>query len=232
MIFDAIVYALYGSASTTGRDEESLRSQFAPDDQQAEVKLVFEVRGQQYTVERTLKYHKPGNKSATPPKAVLYSGDGDIIASKLNEVRDAVVDIVKLNRDQFRKILILPQGEFKELLVSSSTDKQDILRTLFQTGRFLNFELNLKEKLKEQSKEAEKLDLRINEQIKHIHTEDIDITEQHDFPNYKMILEYNDGINFSYQKKLEELAEEGKRLKTELDEKQKILVEKTRHNEK
>ena len=232
MIFDAIVYALYGSASTTGRDEESLRSQFAPDNQQAEVKLVFEVRGQQYTVERTLKYHKPGNKSATPPKAVLYSGDGDIIASKLNEVRDAVVDIVKLNRDQFRKILILPQGEFKELLVSSSTDKQDILRTLFQTGRFLNFELNLKEKLKEQSKEAEKLDLRINEQIKHIHTEDIDITEQHDFPNYKMILEYNDGINFSYQKKLEELAEEGKRLKTELDEKQKILVEKTQHNEK
>src|SRR5699024_11231924 len=111
------------------------------------------------------------------------------------------------------------------------SDKQDILRTLFQTGRFLNFELNLKEKLKEQSKEAEKLDLRINEQIKHIHTEDIDITEQHDFPNYKMILEYNDGINFSYQKKLEELAEEGKRLKTELDEKQKILVEKTRHNE-
>lgn len=231
MIFDAIVYALYGSASTTGRDEESLRSQFAPADKQAQVKLTFEVRGSQYTVERTLKYHKPGNKSATPPKAVLYDSENNIIAGKLNEVRDAVEDIVKLNRAQFRKILILPQGEFKELLVSSSTDKQEILRTLFQTGRFLNFELNLKEKLKEQSAEAEKLDMRINERAKHIHTEDIDITEQQEFPNYNIVLEYADGVNFSYEKKLETLTEEGKKLKETLQEKKQSLLKKEQHNE-
>ncbi|CDZ99780.1 Nuclease SbcCD subunit C [Jeotgalicoccus saudimassiliensis] len=231
MIFDAIVYALYGSASTTGRDEESLRSQFAPADKQAQVKLTFEVRGKQYTVERTLKYHKPGNKSATPPKAVLYDSENNILAGKLNEVRDAVEDIVKLNRAQFRKILILPQGEFKELLVSSSTDKQEILRTLFQTGRFLNFELNLKEKLKEQSAEASKLDMRINERVKHIHTEDIDITEQQEFPNYNIVLEYADGVIFSYEKKLEELTETGKKLKEAYQEKQSVLQKKTQHNE-
>lgn len=231
MIFDAIVYALYGSASTTGRDEESLRSQFAPENRQAEVKLTFEVRGKQYTVERTLKYHKPGNKSATPPKAVLYSADGEILASKLNEVKDAVEDVVKLTRAQFRKILILPQGEFKDLLVSSSTDKQDILRTLFQTGRFLNFELNLKEQLKERSKEADALDLKINERIKYIHTEDIDITKQEEFPNYSLILEYSDGIIFSYEKKLEELTEQGQKLNNELAHKQEALEKKQKHNE-
>ncbi|MEK4554958.1 SMC family ATPase [Jeotgalicoccus sp. FSL K6-3177] len=231
MIFDAIVYALYGSASTAGRDEESLRSQFAPIDKQAEVKLTFDVRGKEYTVERTLKYHKPGNKSATPPKAVLYDGEGNILAGKLNEVRDAVEEIVKLNRAQFRKILILPQGEFKELLVSSSTDKQEILRTLFQTGRFLNFELNLKEKLKEQSAEAAKLDMRINECVKHIHTDDIDITKQEEFPNYNIALEYADGVIFSYKKKLESLAEEGKKFKSELDQKQETLLKKEKHNE-
>ena len=231
MIFDAIVYALYGSASTTGRDEESLRSQFAPIDKQAQVKLTFEVRGKEYTVERTLKYHKPGNKSATPPKAVLYDGEGNILAGKLNEVRDMVEEVVKLNRAQFRKILILPQGEFKELLVSSSTDKQEILRTLFQTGRFLNFELNLKEKLKEQSAEAAKLDMRINERVKHIHTEDIDITEQQEFPNYNIVLEYADGVIFSYEKKLEKLTADGKKLKTELDNKKQTLQKKEQHNE-
>lgn len=231
MIFDAIVYALYGSASTTGRDEESLRSQFAPIDKQAQVKLTFEVRGKQYTVERTLKYHKPGNKSATPPKAVLYDSENNILAGKLNEVRDTVEDIVKLNRAQFRKILILPQGEFKELLVSSSTDKQEILRTLFQTGRFLNFELNLKEKLKEQSAEAAKLDMRINEGVKHIHTGDIDITEQQEFPNYNIVLEYVDGVIFSYRKKLETLTEKGKNLKEILQEKQQSLLKKEQHNE-
>lgn len=231
MIFDAIVYALYGSASTTGRDEESLRSQFAPVDKQAQVKLTFEVRGKEYTVERTLKYHKPGNKSATPPKAVLYDGEGNILAGKLNEVRDMVEEVVMLNRAQFRKILILPQGEFKELLVSSSTDKQEILRTLFQTGRFLNFELNLKEKLKEQSAEAAKLDMRINERVKHIHTEDIDITEQQEFPNYNIVLEYADGVIFSYEKKLEKLTADGKKLKTELDNKKQTLQKKEQHNE-
>ncbi|HBV22610.1 MAG TPA: hypothetical protein DEB42_02290 [Jeotgalicoccus sp.] len=231
MIFDAIVYALYGSASTTGRDEESLRSQFAPVDKQAQVKLTFEVRGKEYTVERTLKYHKPGNKSATPPKAVLYDGEGNILAGKLNEVRDVVEEVVMLNRAQFRKILILPQGEFKELLVSSSTDKQEILRTLFQTGRFLNFELNLKEKLKEQSAEAAKLDMRINERVKHIHTEDIDITEQQEFPNYNIVLEYADGVIFSYEKKLEKLTADGKKLKTELNNKKQTLQKKEQHNE-
>ena len=231
MIFDAIVYALYGSASTTGRDEESLRSQFAPVDKQAQVKLTFEVRGKEYTVERTLKYHKPGNKSATPPKAVLYDGQGKILAGKLNEVRDMVEEVVKLNRAQFRKILILPQGEFKELLVSSSTDKQEILRTLFQTGRFLNFELNLKDKLKEQSAEAAKLDMRISERVKHIHTEDIDITEQQEFPNYNIVLEYADGVIFSYEKKLEELTEDGKKLKTELENNTQALLKKQQHNE-
>lgn len=231
MIFDAIVYALYGSASTTGRDEESLRSQFAPVDKQAQVKLTFEVRGKEYTVERTLKYHKPGNKSATPPKAVLYDGEGNILAGKLNEVRDMVEEVVMLNRAQFRKILILPQGEFKELLVSSSTDKQEILRTLFQTGRFLNFELNLKEKLKEQSAEAAKLDMRINERVKHIHTEDIDITEQQEFPNYNIVLEYADGVIFSYEKKLEKLTADGKKLKTELNNKKQTLQKKEQHNE-
>lgn len=231
MIFDAIVYALYGSASTTGRDEESLRSQFAPVDKQAQVKLTFEVRGKEYTVERTLKYHKPGNKSATPPKAVLYDGEGNILAGKLNEVRDMVEEVVKLNRAQFRKILILPQGEFKELLVSSSTDKQEILRTLFQTGRFLNFEINLKEKLKEQSDEAAKLDMRINERVKHIHTEDIDITEQQDFPNYNIVLEYADGVIFSYEKKLEELTQNDKKLKSELENKKQTLLKKEQHNE-
>ena len=231
MIFDAIVYALYGSASTTGRDEESLRSQFAPVDKQAQVKLTFEVRGKEYTVERTLKHHKPGNKSATPPKAVLYDEEGNILAGKLNEVRDMVEEVVKLSRAQFRKILILPQGEFKELLVSSSTDKQEILRTLFQTGRFLNFELNLKEKLKEQSDEAAKLDMRINERVKHIHTEDIDITEQQDFPNYNIVLEYADGVIFSYEKTLEELTDKGKELKSELENRKQTLLKKEQHNE-
>lgn len=231
MIFDAIVYALYGSASTTGRDEESLRSQFAPEDKQAQVNLTFEVRGKQYTVERILKYHKPGNKSATPPKAVLYDEENNIIAGKLNEVRDMVENIVKLNRAQFRKILILPQGEFKELLVSSSTDKQEILRTLFQTGRFLDFENNLREKLKEQSSEAATLDMRINERVKHIHIADIIVEEQQAFPNYNAVLEYVDEVILGYDKKVEQLTVDGKNLKEALENTQLKLKHKEKHNE-
>lgn len=231
MIFDAIVTALYGSASTTGRDEESLRSQFAPDDAPCEVSLKFEVKDRAYTVERVLKYQKPGNKSATPPKAVLYDDQGRIIASSLTDLRDAIEDIVKLTKAQFRKILILPQGEFKELLVSTSQEKQDILRTLFQTERFLDFENNLRDELKERSSAAAHLDTRISELIKYINTEEIDIDEVTEFPNYDMVVDYVDGVIYSYDKKLEELRTLGTKRKEEADELSRRLQEKIKHNE-
>lgn len=163
MIFDAIMFALYGEPSTSDRSEHSLRSQFAADEAISTVTFEFTVRGQTYTVERQLSYQKEGRVSKVPSKAVLYDAKMRIITSQVREVTAQVEGIIKLSANQFRQILVLPQGEFKRLLMSKSEEKQAILRTLFQTERFVRFELTVKELRKEKNRELELYESRIDE---------------------------------------------------------------------
>lgn len=162
MIFDAITFALYGEASTSDRNEQSVRSQFATDDDISRIVLSFSIRDHTYTVERELTYQKEGNKSKVPNKAVLYDEDGAVLSSQVRGVTEKVNEIIKLSVNQFRQILILPQGEFKRLLLSKSEEKQSILRTLFQTGRFVQFEESLKSEGKEHQKSLDLVDSHIN----------------------------------------------------------------------
>lgn len=55
-----------------------------------------------------------------------------------------------MNVKQFRQILILPQGEFKQFLVSNSTDKRSILRTLFDSNRFEKLQEQLELEMKKE----------------------------------------------------------------------------------
>lgn len=165
MIFDAITFSLYGQTSTTDRDEYSVRSQFASDSDISKVSLEFIVGKKCYTVERELSFNKEGRKSKVPSKAALYAADGSVLESSVTGVTGKVIDIIQLTADQFRQILILPQGEFKKLLVSTSEDKQKILRTLFQTERFVDFENKLKELEKSDRAGLHQLEAKIGEQL-------------------------------------------------------------------
>lgn len=165
MIFDAITFSLYGQTSTTDRDEYSVRSQFASDSDISKVSLEFIVGKKCYTVERELSFSKKGRKSKVPSKAALYAADGSVIESSVTGVTGKVIDIIQLTADQFRQILILPQGEFKKLLVSTSEDKQKILRTLFQTERFVDFENKLKELEKSDRTGLHQLEAKIGGQL-------------------------------------------------------------------
>lgn len=165
MIFDAITFSLYGQTSTTDRDEYSVRSQFASDSDISKVSLEFIVGKKCYTVERELSFSKEGRKSKVPSKAALYAADGSVIESSVTGVTGKVIDIIQLTADQFRQILILPQGEFKKLLVSTSEDKQKILRTLFQTERFVDFENKLKELEKSDRTGLHQLEAKIGGQL-------------------------------------------------------------------
>lgn len=165
MIFDAITFGLYGQTSTKDRDEDSVRSQFATDDDVSRVSLEFKVGGQKYKVERELSFSKAGRKSKVPSKAALYAEDGTVIESSVTGVTNKIIELIQLNAEQFRQILILPQGEFKRLLVSTSEEKQKILRTLFRTERFVHFELKLRDLERNMQTEMQHLEAKISEQM-------------------------------------------------------------------
>lgn len=52
------------------------------------------------------------------------------------EVDKKLQEIIGLTKDQFSQIVMLPQGEFRKLLTSDSTNKEVILRKIFKTDRF------------------------------------------------------------------------------------------------
>ena len=162
-IFDAICYALYGAASGEDRqDTATLRSGFAEDDVYTSVELRFEMRGKTYQVLRQPGHIKAKNKSVTGKKvelAEIKAGVADysiVEKQQTNEVDKKLQEIIGLTKDQFSQIVMLPQGEFRKLLTSDSTNKEAILRKIFKTERFGDMTKKLDAKRKEAEKDLER----------------------------------------------------------------------------
>ncbi|MFC3419620.1 AAA family ATPase [Salinicoccus hispanicus] len=233
MIFDAITYALYGTLSTSDRAEGSVRSQFATDDDISAIRLSFEIRGRRYTIERTLSYQKAGRKTPVPPKAVLYDADGKVLEGSINGVKSMILEILQLNADQFRQILILPQGEFKRLLTSSSEQKQEILRTLFRTERFVKFEHKLNELKKEKLKGSEMVETKIAERFNTItgeeHPEVAELLKV-EFPTFARRMETIDKVQAIIEKRKAEVERALVTNKDRLDTLGEVLKKKKDNN--
>jgi len=155
-IFDGMMYALFGVASTSDREESNLRNINAQDDEPTEVIYKFYMQGKQYEIYRDIPFIKNGNKTKKPTQLNVYEivqNEKKLLATGLTAGKEKIKDIVKLDAHQFRKIFILPQGEFKSLLVSGSKEKSDILRTLFDTTKIQKLSSQLREKVQQDQKE-------------------------------------------------------------------------------
>ncbi|MCR2804371.1 AAA family ATPase [Paenibacillus soyae] len=145
-IFDALCYALYGTASGEDRsDTRMLRSHFADDDTHTSVELEFAVGAKRYRIFRQMKHRKGNNRSETGEKSELYewSGVGEVPAVDrfmTTEVNAKLLAIIGLTREQFSQIVMLPQGEFRKLLTSDTENKEEILRRIFRTELFEKLE--------------------------------------------------------------------------------------------
>jgi len=149
-IFDAIAYALYDDSSGSSREKDTFKSQFATDMDTCFVTFTFEYNGQIYSVKRTPAQTGPG-KNGKPKKvlsAVAYYHD-DTVTTKVRDANIELQQLLSLTYEQFKQIVMLPQGEFKKLLESDSSDKQNIFRNIFGTAVINNFQEHLKKKTSE-----------------------------------------------------------------------------------
>src|SRR5699024_9491997 len=153
-IFDGISFALYGSASGEDRDTVlMLRSQFADDNLHTAVEFIFELKRRKKT--------KTGEKY----EFFEIKDDGEIPKVDrqiVSEINKKIEDLIGLTQEQFKQIVMLPQGEFRKFLTSETENKEAILRRLFKTEPYQNIEYRLKEKqdeLKEvYNKDAQQLE--------------------------------------------------------------------------
>jgi len=141
-IFDGICFALFGSASGSDRGESKfLRSDFADDDTRTSAELLFELDGKQYRILRQIGHVKQGNKSKTGERYEFFEvvGDKEIPAvdrQMVSEIDKKIEALIGLSQDQFKQIVMLPQGEFRKLLTSETSNKEAILRRLFKTEKY------------------------------------------------------------------------------------------------
>ncbi|WP_010529983.1 AAA family ATPase [Lentibacillus jeotgali] len=141
-IFDGICFALYGSASGTDRENNRmLRSDFASDDTQTVIELEFEIHGRHYRILRQPGHVKEGNKTKTGERYEFYEKvDGREVPcvdrQKVSDIDKKVESLIGLSQDQFKQIVMLPQGEFRKLLTSETENKELILRRLFKTESY------------------------------------------------------------------------------------------------
>ncbi|MFL0245862.1 AAA family ATPase [Candidatus Clostridium stratigraminis] len=138
-IFDAISFALFGEASGSSRDKDSLRSDFASIETPTFVELEFELRGKRYTVTRFPSQERKKQKGEGTvfknAEATLITPEREII-TKTNAVDEKINNIMGINKNQFRQIIMLPQGEFRKLLEAESKEREVIFRKIFGTEAF------------------------------------------------------------------------------------------------
>ena len=138
-VFDGICYALYGMASGSDRDGESLKSHFDKNDTLTFVELKFLLRGEEYSIRRVPKQMRPvkigEGYTEQKPEAELRTPGGKVITG-IEKVNDEIVTLLGMNYNQFRQIVMIPQGEFREFLLAESKSRETIFRKIFGTYQF------------------------------------------------------------------------------------------------
>ncbi|MBE0503878.1 MAG: SMC family ATPase [Desulfuromonadales bacterium] len=152
-LLDGICYALYGEASGAGRSEHYLRSQRAAKEVICQVDFLFSVGPRTYSLKRrpaqTILHKEKVRELNHQVEFCEVAADGEIIGerlSKINEVRERIESLLGFSSDQFRQVVVLPQGEFRRLLLAKSDEKERILEKLFNTGRYKFVEEALKKR--------------------------------------------------------------------------------------
>lgn len=148
-IFDAISFSMYGEANGNERTVDSLRSQFAEDNILSEVELDFELKGIRYNIHRIPKQQKRKTRgdgfTEQKPEATLtiYKEDEEKVISGVTNVNDKIEEIIGINYEQFRQIMMIPQGEFKKFLIADSIDREKVLQKLFDTSIYNDIQTKL-----------------------------------------------------------------------------------------
>lgn len=176
-ILDAMTFALYGKVTSDKRTPLEMRSHFSDDTAKTEVQFTFLHQNYTYKITRQPKMFiqkKNGEKKKIEHNVHLevFDEEQQLVRNitSIKDVNQFVDSLLHLTSEQFSQIMLLPQGKFQEFLLSNSSSKSDILRTIFNT----QFYRRLADLMKENYKQKEKA---VNRQVEKLYQ----LTEQFQF---------------------------------------------------
>jgi len=158
-VLDAMVFALYGDTSGGERSGRQMRCESASPGLATEVIFDFALGEREYRLRR-----RPAQETAAlrgsgtvrrVAECVLWERtgvedgeEGKLLGSRSREVDSLVRSLLGFSSDQFRQVVMLPQGRFRDLLAAGSDEREDILRQLFRTEEYAALEQRLAERAK------------------------------------------------------------------------------------
>lgn len=218
-ILDAICFALYGETTSNERQGMQMRCDLAAIDRSTEVEFEFALHDKRYRVVRAPEQQAPkargeGTTTRKHAAALYQLGDEEaLITNKTAQVKTEVTGLIGLNETQFRQVMVLPQGKFRELLLASSKDREEIFGQLFQTDIYKKIEYALKDKASAISKAKGEFDNQIRGAL-----QVAEVTTEQELNEQKAI----------YKKSLEQVSELENKAQNDLalakDEHQKALL--------
>lgn len=143
-VLDAICYALYGSVPGARQDGKRLRSDHADTAAEPRVTCEFTARGKRFEVSRSPAWDKPSARgrngfTTQQAKTLLRERVAGVWVEKSGRNDEAGAEITALlgmDREQFTRVVMLPQGDFAAFLRSKASDRLELLQKLFGTERF------------------------------------------------------------------------------------------------
>lgn len=168
-ILDAICYALYGETTGNERSGDQMRCDYADSQLITEAVFEFALGQKRYIVTRSPDQEVPkkrGEGFTRKAHAVtlveLKSDDSEVLlANKPSPVKKAIEELLGLEASQFRQVMVLPQGRFRELLLANSKDREAIFGQLFQTHIYTQIEKSLFDKAAGIRREKDQFDQQI-----------------------------------------------------------------------
>ena len=152
-ILDAICYALYGETSSD-RESAKLHSTYAAHNgTKPRVLLDVTLHGKRLRIDRTPAYNKPitrgarkgqmREESAKATLAELAPGADPSdekawtpISSSVAEVNRTIAERTHLTKEQFLKVVLLPQGQFAQFLKSKPKERKELLKKMFPVEHY------------------------------------------------------------------------------------------------
>ena len=168
-ILDAMCFALFGKTSGDERDGSQMRSDFAAPEMPTEVRFDFAVGNEAYRIVRKPTQERPMQRgdgtTEEKHKATMWcrtgleaeADEGTVLATKLAEVTSLTEQLLGVGVEQFRKVVVLPQGQFREFLSLKAGERQAILQKLFRTEIYHKIEEKLKDRARDTIAEMGKL---------------------------------------------------------------------------
>ncbi|MGN1306233.1 MAG: AAA family ATPase [Faecousia sp.] len=150
-IFDAMTFALYGGSSGDdsknkfGRNDlEEWRCNQADKSVATEVCFTFSVQNRKY---QFIRRKVPKRKNLSDEYSAGEIDENGVLIPffenpKQNDLTAKAVELIGLTKEQFRQVVLLPQGQFERFLTASSAEKESILKKIFEADKWEKYAQN------------------------------------------------------------------------------------------